>query len=1128
MADKKEKVILEVNLDVDQLTQKIVETRKRADELKAANKELAAQAKKDLEAGLAASYEAAQKQIVENEAALRRLNAEQKNAQRLIDFNTRANEAQTGSYEELYSQWQVAETQLKLMEGTLTRNADGQIQLTEEYTKASAKVKEYKDALLQFNAGILDGRLNVGNYKEAITGLEQKLAEFAAAQQNATIGSEQYAALEQQMMATRNELDAARLASMGVQTQNQNTILGMQQQMMMMQQLYAQTAVGSENFKLLEKEIEQLTKKLAEATGEGQKFSEGSLLGMKKRLEQLQVEFDSVDVGSERWKELKEIMDALELSIGQADGRIDAFGDREDRNPLIGQFNTLNDVVNGTSASLDVASLFIDENGQAMQKLQGVVHVMNALMQIRNIQIGIANAMDAISIVRTKLKTGATIAYTAAQRVLNAVMNKFPIFLIITALVGLISGLVALKDKVLPLKVAFEALGAVFSAIGDAIAWVGEALGLVGESSEERTEKVIANSEKEMKAIDRRYKREILEAQTAGKNIASLERMKVREVSDSVQKQIDALHKLEKEEGKLSDDKKQKLEELNEQLLDLSEEYYAISLNERKEALAAQKKLEDDTANQRVANMKDGMDKELAQLKINKDRRLAEIKGTSFEENELKRLIEEGYEKDASAIRIKYGKKNADDEKKLREQLEDSLARQIKDAREKELRQNELDFTRRIEQVKGQGKTQVALRAALVTEQRQKEAEINKKFDDDSIKRVVEAERRRWEVEIEKAQIGSKQALDARLALANVEFAAEMKQAGNDEAKRIAAMTRYHNRRLQIEEQWRRDAIAVAAQRRADQLQADLIMTEIEGNSTIELLREQALLERDTALLEQGLTNEKKLLLEAEYQAKLKAINEKAAADEAALWDKRQAVVGNFFSGVYSMMEIFGTNQESLNDFAKLSALFQIGIDSAKAISAVIEYATRDPKNLLTGGLDVPIKITAGVATVLANAARAKRIIEGSEQPGPPTISGFDDGGNLAFEGGTIPAGGGMIKGRPHGRGGVRFWMGRGRIGEADGRKGEAYIVNTANDPYLQAMASWLNVAGGGKPFSSFDYGGVTPAMYAAGGFTQPIFAPGDSTALLTAIASMRPVVAVQDIVKGINRVETTTARRKS
>jgi hypothetical protein len=1128
MADKKEKVILEVNLDVDQLTQKIVETRKRADELKAANKELAAQAKKDLEAGLAASYQAAQKQIVENEAALRRLNAEQKNAQRLIDFNTRANEAQTGSYEELYSQWQVAETQLKLMEGTLTRNADGQIQLTEEYTKASAKVKEYKDALLQFNAGILDGRLNVGNYKEAITGLEQKLAEFAAAQQNATIGSEQYAALEQQMMATRNELDAARLASMGVQNQNQNTILGMQQQMMMMQQLYAQTAVGSENFQLLEKEIEQLKKKLAEANGEGQKFSEGSLLGMKKRLEQLQSEFDSVDVGSDKWKELKEIMDALKLSIGQAEGRLDAFGDREDRNPLIGQFNTLNDVVNGTSASLDVASLFIDENGQAMQKLQKVVQVMNALMQIRNIQIGIANTMDAISIVRTKLKTGATIAYTNVQRVLNAVMNKFPLFLIISGIVTLIGIFIALRDKIKPVKAAFDALAAVFGAIGDALAWVGEALGIWGESAEEKADKVLAAQEKEIKGIERRYKREIMEAQAAGKETASLERMKVLEVTNSVQKQIDALNKLQQEEGELNDEKKQKMEELNEQLLDLSDEYYSISLQQAKEAREKMAKLEADIATQQISNMRDGMDKELAQLRLNTDRRLAEIKGTSFEENELKRLIEEGYQKDAAAIRQKYGKKYADEDLKLRQQLDDALARQIKDARERELRQNELDFTRRIDQVKGQGKTQVALRAALLNEQKQKEAEINKKFDDESIKRVVEAERRRWEVEIEKAQVGSKQALDARMALADVEFAAEMKQAGDDEAKRIAAMTKYRNRRMQIEEQWHREAIAVAAQRRADQLQADLIMAEIEGNSTIELLREQALLERDTALLEQGLTNEKKLLLEVQYQAKLKAINEKAAADEAALWDKRRAVVGNFFSGVYSMMELFGTNQESLNDFAKLSALFQIGIDSAKAISAVIEYATRDPKNLLTGGLDVPIKITAGVATVLANAARAKRIIEGSEQPGPPSISGFDDGGNLAFEGGTIPAGGGMIKGRPHGRGGVRFWMGRGRIGEADGRKGEAYIVNTANDPYLQAMASWLNVAGGGKPFSSFDYGGVTPAMYAAGGFTQPIFAPGDSTALLTAIASMRPVVAVKDIVKGINQVEASTARRKS
>jgi hypothetical protein len=1179
MADRKEKVILEVNLDVEQLIQKQIDSRQKIDALKAANKELAAQAKKDLEQGLTASYQAVQKKIIENEAALRDLNREQKSAQRLIDFNTRANQAASGSYEELYSQWQVAETQLKLLEGTLARNAEGQFELTDEYTRASAKVREYKDALLQFNAGVLDGRLNVGNYAESIKGLEQRLAEFASAQQNATIGSEQYAQLEQQMIATQAQLDAARLASLGVQQQNANTIAGMQQQIIMMQQLYAQTAVGSDNFNLLGRSIDTAKQKLAEATGVANQFSEGSiqgmklkltelqkefesvdvgtdkwkelnqqidalkkkladattpanqftegsLLGMKKRLSELQKEFDSIDVNSDKWKELKEVIDKLKLSIAQADGRLDEFGGAEDRNPIIGEFNTLNDVIGGTSAALDIAGAFMDENSKAMNKLQDIVKYANALMQIRNVQIGLANALDAVSIVRTKLKTGATIAYTAAQKVLNAVMNKFPLFIIITAITALIGTLIALKDKIAPVKAAFDALAAVFSAIGDALAWVGEAIGIWGESAEEKADKVVAAQEREMKAINRRYNREILEAQAVGKATSELEKLKILATQESVQKQIDALEKLKKEEGKLNDEKKQQLIDLNDQLLDLSEEYYAISMQEKKEGIEAQKKLDADIQSQRVANMKDGSEKELAQLRLNTDRRLAEIKGTSFEENSLRSLIEEGYQKEAAAIRLKYNKKYADDEKKLREQLEDALTRQIRDARDRELRQNELDYSRRIEQVKGNGKTQVALRAALLTEQRQKEVEINKRFDQEAINRVVEAERSKWDLLIEKAQVGSQESLDAKLNLAEVEFAAEMKLAGSNEDKRIAAMIRYRNRRAAIEEQWRREAIALAAQRRADELQADIIQAELNERSTITLLRDQAALERELALKEQGLTNERKLLIEAEYQAKLKAINEKAAADEAALWEKRRAVVGNFFSGVYSMMELFGTNQESLNDFAKLSALFQIGIDSAKAISAVIEYATRDPKNLLTGGLDVPIKISAGVATVLANAAQAKRIIQGTEQPGPPTITGFDAGGNLAFEGGNIPAGGGMIKGRPHGRGGVRFWMGRGRIGEADGRKGEAYIVNTGNDPYLKSIASWLNVAGGGKPFASFDQGGITPQLYAQGG---PVFAPGyENAALVAAIASMRPVVSVHDIVKGINRVETTTARRKS
>lgn len=135
----------------------------------------------------------------------------------------------------------------------------------------------------------------------------------------------------------------------------------------------------------------------------------------------------------------------------------------------------------------------------------------------------------------------------------------------------------------------------------------------------------------------------------------------------------------------------------------------------------------------------------------------------------------------------------------------------------------------------------------------------------------------------------------------------------------------------------------------------------------------------------------------------------------------------------------------------------------------------------------------------------------------------FEHGGqayadNLAFSGGSIPRFGGMIKGLSHREGGVKFNMGN-RVGEADGRKGEAYIVNTRNSPMLKALASQLNVAGGGRAF--YDLGGVV--QYANGGVTPGVTAGGllpstneDLAAILENMPA--PIVLVDDIYNGIGR----------
>jgi len=95
--------------------------------------------------------------------------------------------------------------------------------------------------------------------------------------------------------------------------------------------------------------------------------------------------------------------------------------------------------------------------------------------------------------------------------------------------------------------------------------------------------------------------------------------------------------------------------------------------------------------------------------------------------------------------------------------------------------------------------------------------------------------------------------------------------------------------------------------------------------------------------------------------------------------------------------------------------LVQIGIDTARAISGIVAAASMDPKNALTGGLDIPLKIAAGIVTVLANMAKAKQILSASGSSGsapslstaaiPTSTSATSAGGGVTMQQGPAQQG---------------------------------------------------------------------------------------------------------------------------
>jgi len=158
MADEKKTYLINIESNLDKYAKEADDAAKKVAELQVANQQLLASGK------------ATGEEIERSNAALRTAQKEYANAKKSVDLATLANKAQSGSYEQLYRQWQLAQTQLKLMGSAYTVDANGVRTLSQKYIENKKAVEDAKRALDAFGKGVADNRLNVGNYSEALQG----------------------------------------------------------------------------------------------------------------------------------------------------------------------------------------------------------------------------------------------------------------------------------------------------------------------------------------------------------------------------------------------------------------------------------------------------------------------------------------------------------------------------------------------------------------------------------------------------------------------------------------------------------------------------------------------------------------------------------------------------------------------------------------------------------------------------------------------------------------------------------------------------------------------------------------------------------------------------------------------
>lgn len=157
MAETEEKrYLINVESNLDEYVKDLQKTNKEVEKFKEAQKEAEKQSGKN------------SKEYIEATAQLKVAQKEQSQATATLTKMTAAQKTNGNSYNDLYKQWDAAQLKLKSLKNTMVQNADGTIQLTEEYKQAAIEVANAKNALNNFTTGVKDGRNNVGLYGDAI------------------------------------------------------------------------------------------------------------------------------------------------------------------------------------------------------------------------------------------------------------------------------------------------------------------------------------------------------------------------------------------------------------------------------------------------------------------------------------------------------------------------------------------------------------------------------------------------------------------------------------------------------------------------------------------------------------------------------------------------------------------------------------------------------------------------------------------------------------------------------------------------------------------------------------------------------------------------------------------------
>ena len=374
-----------------------------------------------------------------------------------------------------------------------------------------------------------------------------------------------------------------------------------------------------------------------------------SITGLRDRLKELDAIIQNTDIGSQRFKDASDEAANLRLSIDQATGKVDEFGNREPKNPVKRTFEDALITAGLLGSGFQALSAQFEGNEKAQEKLATAAQGVNVALNLANIIKEKGAIIDTLTLAKTNLLTASTAAYTFVVGTSTGALKLFRLALATTGIGLLVLGIGLLITNFDKVKEAVLRFIPGLAAVGEFVSKATDAfLDFIGVTDDET--KALKNQETEVQKLINTEKRRLdlakqnfdqrkrlLEA--AGKDTSALQIQEEKFFRDQALRQIKFIESqlglIQKVSTTAFAGAKAEIQRLTDEVANRTVEVEAITIESARKSADEAKKIREERAKEEEDAFKKRQDfaKKIRDLEITEETQAFEAKKKAEEKD---------------------------------------------------------------------------------------------------------------------------------------------------------------------------------------------------------------------------------------------------------------------------------------------------------------------------------------------------------------------------------------------------------------------------------------------------------------------------------------------------------------